>query len=124
MLQHIKTLLKDNSIIIAVGITLSIICLSLMKISHNPINITFNNIDKVYHGIAYFTLSFSWLIAYYKKPKKKRVIIISCIIFGIIIELLQSTFTNYRTGDYLDVIANSSGILIALVIFNLFSKKY
>jgi VanZ family protein len=91
---------------------------------HNPTKITFENIDKVYHGIAYFTLSFSWLIAYHKKPKKKHLIIISCIIFGIIIELLQSTLTNYRTGEYLDVIANSSGILIALVIFNLFSKKH
>ncbi len=123
MLQHIKTLLKDNSIIIALGITLSIICLSLIKMPSSPINITFTNIDKVYHGIAYFSLCFSWLIAYYKKPAKKRIIIISCIIFGIIIELLQSTLTNYRTGDYLDVVANSSGILIALIIFNLFSKK-
>jgi VanZ family protein len=123
MLQHIKTLLKHNSFIIALGVTLSVICLSLIKMPHNPTKITFANIDKVYHGIAYFTLSFSWLIAYYKKPEKKRIIIIGCIIFGIIIELLQSTLTNYRTGDYLDVIANSSGIFIALIIFNLFSKK-
>jgi VanZ family protein len=81
------------------------------------------HIDKVYHCIAYFTLTISWLLAYYKKPKKKYLIVICCIIFGIIIELLQSKLTNYRTGDYLDVLANSLGVLLALMIFNLISKK-
>jgi VanZ family protein len=121
MLKRIKTLLKDNIFIIALAITFSIVCLSLLKIPKTKITIT--NIDKVYHSIAYFTLTISWLIVYYKKPQKKNIIVICSIIFGIIIELLQSTLTNYRTGEYLDVIANSSGVILALLIFNLISKK-
>jgi VanZ family protein len=81
------------------------------------------NIDKGYHSIAYFFLTITWLITFYKKPEKKYIIITSCIIFGIIIEILQSTLTIYRTGDYLDVFANSLGVLIALIIFNLFFRK-
>ena len=64
-------------------------------------------------------LALSWLIAYYKKPNKKYWIVILCIVFGIIIELLQSKITLYRSGDYLDVIANSAGALSALLIFNI-----
>jgi VanZ family protein len=85
--------------------------------------ITITNIDKVYHSIAYFTLTISWLIAYYNTPQRKHIIVICCIIFGIVIELLQNTLTDYRTGENLDVIANSSGVLLALLIFNLVSKK-
>lgn len=121
MLKRIKTLLKGNIFIIALAITFSIVCLSLLKIPKTKITIT--NIDKFYHSIAYFTLTISWLFVYYKKSQKKYIIVICCIIFGIIIELLQSTLTNYRTGEYLDVIANSSGVILALLIFNLISKK-
>ncbi len=121
MLKLIRTLLKDSIFIIALAITFSIVCLSLLKIPETKITIT--NIDKVFHSIAYFTLTISWLIAYFKKPQKKYIIVICCIIFGIVIELLQNTLTDYRTGEYLDVIANSSGVLLALLIFNLVSKK-
>ena len=86
-------------------------------------NIKISNIDKLYHSIAYFTLTISWLLSFYKKPKKKYIIVISCIILGIIIEVLQNTITIYRTGDLLDVIANSIGVLLALLIFNIISKK-
>ena len=123
MLKHIKTLLKDNSLIIALAITIGIVCLSLIRMPKTPTNLTFANIDKVFHCFAYFTLATSWLVAYYRKPQKKYLIVISCIIFGIIIEVLQNTITKYRTGESLDVIANSAGVLLALLIFNLISKK-
>jgi VanZ family protein len=121
MLKHIKTLLKDNIIFIAAAITIGIFCLSLIKMPKSEIKI--NNVDKIYHGFAYFTLAFSWLLVFYKNQKKKYLIVISCIIFGIIIEVIQSKLTNYRTGDYLDVLANLLGVLLALLIFNLISKK-
>lgn len=121
MLKHIKNLLKDNIIIIAILISIGILCLSLIKMPNTGIKVA--NIDKGYHGIAYFILTITWLITFYKKPAKKYIIVISCIIFGIIIEILQSTLTIYRTGDYLDVFANSFGVVVALVVFNLFFRK-
>ena len=123
MLKHIKNLLKDNFIIIALAITISIIYLSLMKAPNLNLDIKFDNIDKVYHAIAYFSLAISWLITFRNKQQKKYIIILGCVLFGIIIEVLQNTLTNYRTGDYLDVLANLFGVLAALVIFNLIFKK-
>lgn len=121
MLKHIKSLLKGKLIIIAILITLGILCLSLIKMPDTDIKVP--NIDKGYHSTAYFILTIVWLITFYKKPEKKYIIISSCIVFGIIVEVLQSTLTIYRTGDYLDVFANSLGVIIALVIFNLFFRK-
>lgn len=121
MLKHIKKLLQDNIIIIAIGITIAIICLSLIKLSGTGVEI--KNIDKAYHSFAYFVLASAWLFSFYKKPNYKYIIVISCILFGIIIELLQSNLTIYRTGDIIDVLANTLGVLIALMIFNLFLKK-
>lgn len=121
MLKRIKVLLQNNLYIIAILLTAGVIFLSLIKMPSTGINI--KNVDKFYHSIAYFSLTITWLFTFYKKPEKKYIIVICCILFGIIIEVLQSTITVYRTGDYLDVIANSIGVIIALVIFNLFLKK-
>jgi glycopeptide antibiotics resistance protein len=120
MLKRIKILLKDNIFLIAISITVGIIYLSIIKIP--SIGIEIANIDKGYHSLAYFMLAITWLLAFYKK-QKKYVIVISCIIFGIIIEVLQYTLTTYRTGEYLDVFANSSGVFLALGVFNLFFRK-
>ena len=121
MLKHIKVLLKDNIFILAIGVTIAIAYLSLMKAP--KIEISFANTDKMYHLFAYFTLTISWLFSFYKKPNKKYYIVIACIIYGIIIELLQSNLTVYRTGDYLDVLANTFGVGLALLIFNQIIKK-
>lgn len=121
MLKNIKTLLKDNILLIAISISICILCLSLIEMPKTSINIS--NIDKAYHGFAYFVLTITWLFTFYKKPEKKNLIAFICILFGIIIEVFQTTLTNYRTGDYIDVLANSLGVLFALILFNLFFKK-
>ncbi|MHB0755240.1 VanZ family protein [Polaribacter sp. M15] len=122
MLKRIKILLLNNVILIAIIITIGILCLSLIKVSNVP-SMEIKNVDKAYHSIAYFTLATAWLFSFYKKPQKKYTIVISCIIFGIIIEALQMNLTVYRSGDLLDVVANSVGVLLALVVFNIFLKK-
>lgn len=121
MLKRIKALLLDNFYFISIGITVGIICLSLLKIPNAGINI--KNIDKGYHSFAYFSLAISWLITFYKKPRIKYIIVFICILFGIIIEILQINLTNYRTGEFLDVIANTLGVFLAVIIFNVFLTK-
>jgi len=121
MQKAIKNLLKDSFLIIAVGITIGIAYLSLVRVSTQGVG--FAGIDKLFHFIAYFTLSFSWLLAFYRKVRLKYVIIILCILYGILIEVLQNKLTDYRTGDYQDIIANTIGIFIALIFFNLIFKK-
>ena len=121
MLKRIKVLLLDKFIFIAIAITIAIVCLSLFKLPSNAKSI--NNIDKVYHSIAYFSLAITWLISFQKKKNTKMLIVFACIFFGIIIEVIQSKFTNYRTGDSFDIIANSVGVLFALLFFKLVLKK-
>jgi VanZ family protein len=121
MLKHIKNLLKDKLILLAIAITIVVLGLSLIKMPDTGVSII--NIDKVYHGFAYFTLTIVWLLSFYKVPQKKHLITLSCIIFGIIIEVLQKVLTDYRTGEILDVFANSLGSLLALFVFSMIFKK-
>ena len=123
MQKLIKNLLKDKKtkVAIAIFITISIAILSLIRIGKQPVAIA--NIDKIEHTIAYFALTFSWLLALPKNNKQVYFITFCCLIYGIIIEALQASITTYRTGDYYDIIANSVGILIAFTFFSFFFKK-
>jgi len=123
MQKRIKTLLTDKLFILAILITVIIAYLSLMRMPKEDI-LKISYSDKIYHLIAYFSLSFSWLFSYYKKNNIKSIIIILCIVYGIIIEILQSTLTVYRTGDFRDVLANTLGIVLGLLVFNLIIKKF
>ncbi len=120
MQKPMKSLLKDKTLLIALFITLSILYLSLIKVPKH--NVPISHLDKWQHGLAYFTLTFFWLFTFYKKNKKYPVVV-SCILFGILIEVLQYAITDYRTGDYLDVLANSGGVVFSAFIFNLVFKK-
>jgi len=125
MQQRIKHLLKANSLLIALFITALIGYLSLVSLGYDrPIKIS--HLDKIEHAIAYFFLGVSWLVVstvYKTKFSKKRIVVFGCIIYGIIIEILQETITLQRTADILDVLADIVGVLLGLLIFNQFSKK-
>jgi VanZ family protein len=125
MLKHIKALLEDNAIFIAVFFTISITIGSLVKsdlIATEIVSIS----DKTIHFIAYFFLMLSWLYVFFKKKsfsKNVKYIFIGCIVFGIIIEILQGVTTTYRTLSFLDVAANTLGVLFASTVFHFFEKK-
>lgn len=86
------------------------------------------NIDKIVHFILYTFLSFFWMWSLVKKNMpnsfKKCALLIFIIAssFGILIEILQENFTKTRSGEFLDVICNCSGILAGILISKLISK--
>lgn len=121
MLNNIKNLLKDKLTLIAILITIGIAIVSLIKLGKPSIKI--NHLDKIEHAFAYFVLSLLWLIALRKTKISTYLVVFCCFLYGIIIEVLQATTTLYRSGEILDVIANTTGILIAYFVFNLFFKK-
>ena len=128
MQQVTKKLLRDKYLYLALFVTIAIGIFSLIKPSKtNGISFfKFENADKLEHLIAYFSLGLSWFFAtknVSNKKQSKNIVIFSCIIFGTIIEILQGTITNYRTADYKDIIANSVGVLLALLLFNSLSSK-
>ena len=120
MLQLMRSWLKGKMFLIAITVTLSLVTLSLIKVPEYTVSVT--HLDKWQHCFEYFVLCLSWLIAFYKK-KKKRLVVVCCILLGVIIEISQNTLTSYRTGDFYDVIANSLGVLLGLLVFNKFSEK-
>ena len=125
MLKPIKSLLENNAIYIAVFFTICILFGSLVKSEFIVVEYISVS-DKTYHLIAYFLLMLSWLYAFFKREKFEenvKYIILGCFIFGIIIELLQGVITSYRTASYLDIVANTIGVLLAVVIFHVFEKK-
>ncbi|MCK5815327.1 MAG: VanZ family protein [Flavobacteriaceae bacterium] len=125
MLKDIKKLLERNSFVIAVSITLLIIYLSL---AHSPSVVSAIPVsDKSLHGFAYFGLTISWLFAFKKSHKdlKTRVLIgFLLLVMGAALEYLQGRITNYRTPDYLDIVANTFGIIIAIVSYRRLLRFY
>lgn len=124
MRKLIKTLLKDKIIFIAISVAITIGVLSLIQAPESPIKISYQ--DKIYHAIAYFMLAITWLLSFpisRQKNNTKYVIALACVIYGIIIEVLQTTLTTYRTASFFDVVANTVGVFMALLIFNSIYKK-
>lgn len=124
MMLVIKRLLERSSIYLAILCTLGIAFLSLVRIPSDTMTISAS--DKLLHGLAYFFLANFWLIGLSKNfHNKTRIwgVLVGCLIYGIIIEVLQGAITTYRTASYLDIVANSVGIAIAFVVFMIIMKK-
>ena len=123
MLQRIKKLLEHNLITLAVVATIIIAILSLTAIPKINFGLEIKSSDKILHILAYFTLSTVWFLALQKKMSNlysRLFLIFTLIIYGIILEVLQGGITNYRTGDFYDVIANTIGVLLAVLLINKF----
>ncbi len=82
--------------------------------------------DKFVHASIFFTLTFLWLLVGVKKNKLSLsfmiFIIIACIGYGGLLEMMQATVFSQRSGDWLDFIANSFGCLMGLWFFR--KNKY
>lgn len=77
---------------------------------------TFQYKDKVVHFIFYFVFVYFWT----KGLKNKTINYISIILFlaitiGITIEFLQDNFTQNRTFDWYDILANSLGAIASFI---------
>ncbi len=81
--------------------------------------------DKIAHFIAYAGFSLVWSFYFFKAKeysflKSVQVSLLWSIFFGVLMEFCQWFFTNYRQFDYYDMLANSFGTLIGLLIFKVF----
>ncbi|MDT0689298.1 VanZ family protein [Salegentibacter sp. F188] len=85
---------------------------------------TFSPTDKMMHAGAYFVLVGVWQVFFILKSQdnqnyKQNLYKISAasILFGMLIEVLQGTLTSHREPDWYDILANSIGALLAVLIF-------
>ncbi|MBZ9631021.1 VanZ family protein [Salegentibacter sp. LM13S] len=91
---------------------------------------SFSPTDKLLHLGAYFGLVVLWKVYFMQKDKphntyKKNLFKIAglSILFGMLIEVLQGVLTSYREPDWFDILANTTGIFLAVIIFLLFEKS-
>jgi len=90
----------------------------------------FDPTDKMLHAGAYLFLAFLWKLYFiFQTPDFKRYtsnllwVAFACFIFGMLIEVLQGTLTSYRTPDWWDVLANSTGVVLAVLFFIILAPK-
>ena len=127
MLQDIKKLLEHNALILAILATIIIGVLSLSAVPKLNLELGIKSGDKYLHFIAYFGLSTIWYFALRNRVQKKVFnffVPLGLIFYGIILELLQSGITTYRTGDIYDALANTAGVIVGLVLFKRIIKWY
>lgn len=87
----------------------AVIALSLLSVS-GPV--TAPGFDKIYHAIAYGAMMFWWGMV---QPRRRIAWGLALVALGIGLEFAQS-FTGYRTLDRWDALANSCGVLAALLL--------
>jgi len=120
--------LKTFSLIIAVFYTLSLAIVSLINLKEIP-DIGVSNSDKIFHCLAYLVLTILWVNTFFLKynVKKSTALIYSSvfsIVFGIVIEVLQESVTQVRSSDFYDALANTVGVLIAVIVLLINRKMY
>lgn len=88
------------------------------------------NSDKAIHATAYFIFCMLWFLFLYFKGLKKRphknalwIAALWSLFFGMVIEILQYDLTTYRTGDFYDMMANSTGVLLSVICVIAFRRK-
>ena len=127
----IKHLSERNLFILVLFWTIANTITSLVNLNKIP-RINVLEKDKTVHFLFYFVLTLTWNFALQKKYKNwalKYIIVFVVIGYGIVIEVLQEVLTKTRQADLYDVIANSAGALVALIVIfwlknKTFEKKF
>ncbi len=111
------------------GIILAVTILSLMNTSSiEPRNIhLIPHIDKIVHFLMYFTMAFFLMFEYYVHHKHKitrgfQVLMIP-IFWGATMEITQLVLTSYRGAEWLDMLANTLGVIFAYIGFNILKEN-
>ena len=107
-------------VLYVIGLTMG----SLMHLGGVP-SLGFSFDDKIYHFFAYFVFTIL-VYNYFKVIQIKRVILLSAlavICYGIILEVLQTVLTSYRTFDVYDALANALGVSCASIVLHIRTNR-
>ncbi len=104
---------------IAIFWTFLIAVLCLVQFNDLP-SFAVTGMDKYVHFTFHFVFTFLWSVCFCSLLKDitfKTVfnVFFISVSYGILIEFLQGAFTKTRKADIMDVLANASGALIAII---------
>ncbi len=80
--------------------------------------------DKIVHATFYFVFTIFWCLFFRTRMKgnvRLKVFLIA-VSYGVLIEICQALFTEQRSGDVADALANTAGSAIAILVLWLFEK--
>ncbi|MDB4576046.1 VanZ family protein [bacterium] len=87
-----------------------------LSLTSSPVDtgLSFPYQDKVFHAFAYFVLM-TWFAQIYHGRLQRNVIAVMLVIMGVMLEYLQS-FDPNRYYEYADMLANSTGVVLGLLV--------
>lgn len=128
MMPHIKRLLRAKNLLFLAILYSCVISILFFVPSPKLPKIEISGTDKIIHSLIHFILINLWLFyLYFKNGFKVKarwilILIVSMLLYGIIIEILQDLFTVSRKADILDVAANFTGSLLGIYFFKNIKK--
>ncbi|MBL7866977.1 MAG: VanZ family protein [Flavobacterium lindanitolerans] len=112
---------------LAVFWTISITIACLVSMSEVPV-VNVDQADKIVHLCFYAVFSILWFLYLRTKIRNTKklflVVFFLSVLFGILIEICQSLFTESRQADLKDVIANTIGALLGLALMAVYNKRF
>ncbi len=87
-----------------------------LSLTSSPVDtgLSFPYQDKVFHAFAYFVLM-TWFAQIYHGRFQRNLIAVMLVIMGVMLEYLQS-FDPNRFYEYADMLANSTGVVLGLLV--------
>jgi VanZ family protein len=114
MMQEINPTYRYHKLWLAIGYALIALVIFLSVTSKPPLpDIDIPFIDKVGHLLAYFSMM-AWFAQIYHAKKQRLSYALSFVALGVVMEFVQS-FDPARMAEFADMVANASGVLIALL---------
>jgi len=117
--------LKLKSLWLLIGYVL-VAFVVLQSLTSSPVDVGIKLWDKFLHTAGYFVLM-GWFAQLYHAKKLRIIYALSFVAMGVAMEYVQS-FDPARMAEFADMVANASGVLLALLItriiaFRLVLKK-
>ena len=121
-------MLKKVFLLLAIFWTTISVYLFLSSSSSLAINTDVKNADKFFHAGFHGLFVIFWYLGLRRntliKPIQKLLIpvVVTSMFYGVVIEIAQYAFTDSRSADFFDILANCSGALIAFVLMLSYEK--
>ena len=115
MTKEINPVYRYQKLWLLIGYALVTVVIYLSVTSSPPLpDVEVPYFDKVGHLLAYFILM-GWFAQIYHVKKQRLIFSLSFVALGVLMEFVQS-FDPARMAEFADMVANTSGVVIALLI--------
>ncbi len=123
MQENLSYVLKIRKLWLILGWFWLLIIVTLSLISIPKIaELSIQHVDKIEHSISYFVLMFLFAQCYTAKATRLGYALLF-VLLGVSLEFLQG-YTATRQFEYADMIANTSGVILGLILSDSFLNKF